>query len=62
MAHDQVFVGSNPGTVYCKDISDLKAITLKKFENKGSQIGHKKTHLKQKKTANNCKAILFLLL
>ncbi len=30
MAHDQEVVGSNPGTVYWMDVSDLLAITLKK--------------------------------
>jgi hypothetical protein len=30
MAHDQEVVGSNPGTVYRMDVSDLLAITLKK--------------------------------
>jgi len=37
--HNQEVVGSNPGTVYWMDVSDLLAITLKrKFENKGSQM------------------------
>jgi hypothetical protein len=50
MAHDQVVVGSNPGTVYCMDVSDLLANTLKKIENKGSQMGHtKKVFLKKYK-------------
>jgi hypothetical protein len=30
MAHDQEDVGSNPGTKYWMDVSDLLAITLKK--------------------------------
>ena len=30
MAHDQEVVGSNPGTVYWIDASDLQTITLKK--------------------------------
>jgi hypothetical protein len=30
MTHDQEVVGSNPGTVYWMDVSDLLAITLKK--------------------------------
>jgi hypothetical protein len=42
MAHDQEVVGSNPSTVYWMDVSDLLAITLKKIENKGSQMGHPK--------------------
>ncbi len=43
MTHDQEVVGSNPGTVYWMDVSDLLAITLKeKIENKGSQMGHTK--------------------
>jgi hypothetical protein len=29
MAHDQEVVGSNPGTVYWMDVSELLAITLK---------------------------------
>ena len=42
-AHDQEVVGSNPGTIYWMDVSDLLAITLKeKLENKGSQMGHTK--------------------
>jgi hypothetical protein len=32
MAHDQEIMGSNPGTVYWMDVSDLLAITLKKIE------------------------------
>jgi hypothetical protein len=48
MAHDQEVVGSNPGTVYWMDVSNLLAITLKKIENKGSQMGHtKKVFLKR---------------
>jgi hypothetical protein len=40
MAHDQEVVGSNTGTKYWMDVSDLLAITLKrKIENKGSQMG-----------------------
>ena len=30
MAHDQEVVGSNPGTVYWMDVSDLLDITLMK--------------------------------
>jgi len=30
MAHDKEVVGSNPGTEYWMDVSDLLAITLKK--------------------------------
>ena len=37
--HVQEVVGSNPA-IYCMDVSDLLAITLKKIENKGSQMGH----------------------
>ena len=29
MAHDPEVVGSNPGTIYWMDVSDLLAITLK---------------------------------
>jgi len=42
MAHDQEVVGSNPGTVYWMDVCDLLAISLKKIENKGSQMGRPK--------------------
>jgi putative cell wall-binding protein len=31
------------------DVSDLLAITLKKIENKGSQMGHTKKNIKKKK-------------
>ncbi len=34
MAHDQGVVGSNPGTAYWMDVSDLLAITIKKIEKK----------------------------
>ena len=47
MAHDQEVVGSNPGTVYWMDGCDLLAITLKKIENKGSQMGHTKNIFKK---------------
>jgi hypothetical protein len=30
MAHDQEVMGSNPGTIYLMDVSDLIAVTLKK--------------------------------
>jgi hypothetical protein len=41
MAHDQEVVGSNHGTVYWMDASDLLAIKLKKnWKIKGSQMGH----------------------
>jgi hypothetical protein len=39
-------VGSNPA-VYWMDVSDLLAITLKKIENKGSQMGHTKKNIKK---------------
>jgi hypothetical protein len=32
MAHGQEVVGSNPGTEYWMDVSDLLAITLKTIE------------------------------
>jgi hypothetical protein len=41
-------VGLNPA-VYWMDVSDLLAITLEKFENKGSQMGHTKKIFKKKK-------------
>jgi hypothetical protein len=40
MAHDLEVKGLNTGTVYWMYVSDLLAITLKKIENKGSQMGH----------------------
>ncbi len=43
MAHDQEVMVSNPGTVYCMNVSDLPAITKRKIENKGSLMGHTKT-------------------
>jgi hypothetical protein len=42
MAHAQEVAGSNPGTIYWMDVSDLLAIALKKIENKGSQMGDTK--------------------
>jgi hypothetical protein len=52
MAYDQEVVGSNPSTVYWMDVSNLLAITLKKIENKGSQMGHtKKYSLKKSLTS-----------
>jgi hypothetical protein len=48
MAHDQEVMGSKPGTTYWMDVSDLLAITFKKIENKGSQIGHTKKHILKK--------------
>jgi hypothetical protein len=47
MAHDQEVVGSNPGTIYWMDVSNLLAITLKKnyinVKNLGSRVGGGKT-------------------
>jgi hypothetical protein len=45
MAHDQEVVGSNPKTVCWMDVSNLLGITLKKIENKGSQMGHTKKYI-----------------
>jgi hypothetical protein len=43
MAHDQEVVGSNPGTVYCMDVSNDASFFIKrKIENKDSQMGHTK--------------------
>jgi hypothetical protein len=42
MTHDQEVVGSNPDSIYWMDVSDLLAITLRKIENKGSQMGQTK--------------------
>jgi hypothetical protein len=47
MAHDQEVVGLNPGTIYWMDASNLLAITLKKTENKGSQMGQTKKYFKK---------------
>jgi hypothetical protein len=52
MAHDQEVVGSNPSTVYWMDVSNLHAITLKKIENKSSQMG-RVTPKKKKKKKNS---------
>jgi hypothetical protein len=41
------------------DVSDLQAITLKKIENKGSQMGHKRStlfNLKNDKTISDKEA------
>ena len=42
MTHDQEVVSSNPGTVYWMDVSVAKLLhcTMRKNENKGSQMGH----------------------
>jgi hypothetical protein len=42
MAHDQEVMGSNSGTLYWMELSNLLAIALKKIENKGRQMGHTK--------------------
>jgi hypothetical protein len=48
MAHDQVVVGSNPGTIYWMDVSDLLAITLKKnWKIKVAKWGTPKQYLKK---------------
>jgi hypothetical protein len=49
MARSQEVVGSNPDAVFWMDVSKLLAITLKKIENKGSQMGHTKKILHKKK-------------
>jgi hypothetical protein len=43
MAHDQVVMSSNPGTVFLMDVSDLLPIIIKK--NKGRQMGHTKKNI-----------------
>jgi hypothetical protein len=60
MAHDQEVVGSNLGNVYWMYVSNLLAIILhyiiRKFEYKGSQMGHiKKKKKKKKKKIYNVK-------
>jgi hypothetical protein len=45
MAHDQEVVGSNPGTVYWMDISDLLAFTFKKLKIKVAKWGTPKKYL-----------------
>jgi hypothetical protein len=48
MAHDQEVVGSNPGTVYWMDVSDLLAITLKKiWKIKVAKLGTPKKSFKK---------------
>ena len=41
-AFDPEIVSLNPGTVYWMDAINFLAITLKKIQNKGSQMGHTK--------------------
>jgi hypothetical protein len=51
MAHDLEVVGSNPGTVYWMDVSDLLAITLQKTEKLKIKVAKKETpkkYLKKK--------------
>jgi len=48
MAHDPEVVGSNPGTIYWMDVSDLLAITLKeKFKIKVAKWGIPKKYFKK---------------
>jgi hypothetical protein len=48
MAHDPEVVGSNPGTIYWMDVSDLLAITLKeKLKIKVAKWGIPKKYLKK---------------
>jgi hypothetical protein len=48
MAHDQRVVGSNPGTIYWMDVSDLLAITFKKnWKIKVAKWAHQKILLKK---------------
>ncbi len=56
MAHGQEVVGSNPGTEYWMDVSDLLAITLKTIEVKVAKWGtpKKKKNLKGVKSENEC--------
>ena len=42
MAHDREVMGLNPGTVYWMDVSNASYYIKRKFENKGSQMGHTK--------------------
>jgi hypothetical protein len=44
MAHDQEVVGSNPGYVYCMDVSNMLAITIKKIEIKVAKWGTPKKY------------------
>ena len=49
MDHDQEVLGSNPGTIYWMDVSDLLAITLKeKLKIKVAKWGKPKKYLKKK--------------
>jgi hypothetical protein len=53
MAHDQEVVGSNPGTVYWMDVSDLLAITLKtNWKIKVAKWGTPKKYLKKDNVFN----------
>jgi hypothetical protein len=53
MAHDQEVMGSNPGTVYWMDVSDLLAITFKeKSKIKVAKWGTPKNILKNVKNIN----------
>ena len=47
MAHDQEVMGSNPGTVYWLDVSNLLAITLKKLKTKVAKWGTSKKIFKK---------------
>jgi hypothetical protein len=48
MAHDQEVLGSNPGTMYWMDVSNLLAITLKeKLKIKVAKWGTQKKYLKK---------------
>jgi hypothetical protein len=53
MAHDPEVVGSNPGTIYWMDVSDLLAITLKeKLKIKVAKWGIPKKYLKKRVEPN----------
>jgi hypothetical protein len=47
VAHDQEVMGSNPGTVYWLDVSNLLAITLKKLKTKVAKWGTSKKIFKK---------------
>jgi hypothetical protein len=40
MAHDQEVEGSNPDTIYWKDVSVASYYIIAKYGNKNSQMGH----------------------
>jgi hypothetical protein len=48
MAHDQEIVGSNPGTVYCMDVSDASYYITEKLKIKVAKWGTPKNYFKKR--------------